>query len=317
MKALFFEAPGAPEHVLRIGDFPMPEPIDGEVLIRVVASSINPADFIFIAGQYSVAPRFPQIAGMDAVGFVTKSTGRFKQGDLVAFRHPGAWAEYVAVPSGKLIFLPPDFPPEKGAQLILNPGTAWGLLEQANLSAGDWLLLNAGNSMVAKIASQIASKQRINVISIVRDASRAPGLEELGAAAVIDLATERGELDQKILRITGGKGVAAFFDAVGGPQTSALIKAMRVNGVLLVYGVLDEGTVSYHNASILYKRLRIEGFRIMTYFDQMPDPQATFQQIIEIVRPDAFQMDIHGKFALETFADAMQASQQGKVLFLP
>jgi NADPH2:quinone reductase len=100
-------------------------------------------------GNYTVTPRLPQIAGFDAVGIVSQTEGTYQQGQRVAFRHPGAWAEFIAVPIKSLSPISDSLPTDKAAQLFLNPGMAWGLLKQARLEAGDWLLLTAGNSTVA------------------------------------------------------------------------------------------------------------------------------------------------------------------------
>src|SRR5262245_9078916 len=143
MKALLFDHAGTPGDVLRLAEIDPPRPAPGEVLVRVLASSINPADAMFIAGTYALRPHFPQVAGMDGVGTVEGAGegAALGPGVRVAFRHVGVWAERVAVPVAQVVALPAEFPVEKGAQLILNAGTAWGLLEAAGLKDGGWLAL--------------------------------------------------------------------------------------------------------------------------------------------------------------------------------
>jgi NADPH:quinone reductase len=315
MKSLFFDTPGNPAQVLKVGDLAIPKPKGAEALVRVLASSINPADFFFIEGTYSITPRLPQVAGMDAVGRIVESVGPFKKNDLVAFRHPGSWAEFNVVPVEKLIVVPEDLAVEKAAQLYLNAGTAWGLLDRANLKEKEWLLLTAGNSTVAKIITQLATSRGINVISAVRDMRQAQGLKNIGAKAVIDISSEKDLLGGKIEQLTGGKGLSAVFDAVGGPESSGLIKLMGLGGTFIVYGLLSSELVSYHNSSIIYKQLKIEAFRIAQYVDQLHDKSSVFKKIIQAISPSSFRMEIEGKFSLDDFHAAINASRGGKALF--
>lgn len=316
METIYFESVGKPEDVLRFGQLPLPKRAEDEALIKVIASSVNPADFFFIAGTYAFKPRFPQVAGMDAVGVVAESAGPFKEGDMVAFRHPGVWAEYAAIPIHKLIPVSLDLSLDKAAQLYLNPGTAWGLLESASVNAGDWVAVNAANSTVAKILSQMAERRGIHVVAIVRNAEKAANLKEYGAKEVIDMGPHKEAIHERILSLTGGKGVSALFDAVGGGGTTELIKAMRVGGTVIAYGLFDEAEVSYHNSSIIYKQLTIKGFRVMSYFDSLLDMQGVFRNIVETIKPREFRIDIHERFPLKDFASAIKASSAGKVLFL-
>jgi len=99
--------------------------------------------------QIRIKPEFPQIAGLEAAG-VIESVGAgvtLKPGSRVAFLWLKTWAEYVillqARPSRYLLISG-----DKAAQAVLNPFTAWGLLERVNLRSGEWLLLTAGNSGV-------------------------------------------------------------------------------------------------------------------------------------------------------------------------
>jgi NADPH:quinone reductase-like Zn-dependent oxidoreductase len=84
-------------------EVPQPQPLEGEMLIKVLASTINRADILFIAGKYRMQPNLPQIAGLEGVGVVMqqgKNTLTPTQ-TLVASRHKNVWAEYVVVPEKK------------------------------------------------------------------------------------------------------------------------------------------------------------------------------------------------------------------------
>jgi len=70
MNAIFFNQTGDPQEVLAIGEFDRPSPGPGEILVKVHAASINPADILFIQGKYRIKPEFPQIAGLEAAGVI-------------------------------------------------------------------------------------------------------------------------------------------------------------------------------------------------------------------------------------------------------
>jgi hypothetical protein len=103
MKAIVFEHNGKATSILTLQEVPQPQPLEGELLIKVLASTINPADILFIAGKYRMQPNLPQIAVLEGVGVVMqqgKNTLTPTQ-TLVAFRHKNVWAEYVVVPEKK------------------------------------------------------------------------------------------------------------------------------------------------------------------------------------------------------------------------
>ena len=141
MQAALFERAGEAEQVIQLRSIPIPDPGPGEVLVRLQAASLHPADRMFIAGAYRSKPVFPQRAGLVGAGVIvrTGATVELPMGTRVAFRHPGAWAEYAVVPAPRLFVVPDAADAEAAGQFALNPITAWGLLETAGVVAGDWL----------------------------------------------------------------------------------------------------------------------------------------------------------------------------------
>ena len=103
MKAIVFDKIGSPAEVLQIREVPAPELGDHDVLVRMVAASVNPGDFLFIENLYPEPkkPALPgQIAGNHGAGVIVEA-GKgvaLKVGTLVAFSYYNAWAEYAAVP---------------------------------------------------------------------------------------------------------------------------------------------------------------------------------------------------------------------------
>lgn len=312
MKSIFFETTGAPEDVLQVKDIPIPDPGNNEVLVRLLASPINPADVLFINGRYRITPRFPQIAGLEGVGIIEKvgKNLNYEAGTLVAFRHKGVWAEYAVIPVDRLIILPKNFPVEKGSQLALNPITAYALLDQANMKINDWLLLTGGTSAVSKIIIQLAKLKNINTIVMVRKDDEAKSLKQLGVAEVISIHSEK--ILEKILEITNGRGVTCLLDAVGGPLLSELINIMALKGQIISYGLMDAANVTYHNSAVIFKNLTIRGFGIDAWLENNTEKKKeAFDFLINTIVDEEFKMPVAAKFSLVDYQSAFNLYQSG------
>src|SRR5436190_21627407 len=101
MKRVVFERPGPPAEMLHVeDDGPAPQPGRGEVLVRMLASPINPSDLMYIGGKYGIKPRLPATPGFEGVGVVKRNggglLGRLRNGKRVAVisDRVGNWAEY-------------------------------------------------------------------------------------------------------------------------------------------------------------------------------------------------------------------------------
>ncbi|MBS1771253.1 MAG: zinc-dependent alcohol dehydrogenase family protein [Bacteroidetes bacterium] len=319
MKAVVFEHAGVPCDVLRMTEVGVPEPGEEEVRVKMLASPINPADLLFINGVYRIKPQLPQIAGLEGVGIIDKvqDGSLFNKNALVAFRHKGLWAEYAIVPENKLIPLPNNFPLEKGCQLSLNPITAYALLDEADLTQDDWLLINAGNSAVSKIIMQLARLRGISTIVVTRDEKEAEGLDIIGATKI--LTSQSGDLAERILEITGHKGVACVLDAVGDQLLSELLTVMAPFGKVISYGLLGKGNVSYHNATVIFKNLTITGFGIDAWLSKKGDDVSNiYSSLVEAIAKPEFQMPVAAVFPMADFCKAFEYQKSnantGKVL---
>ena len=202
-----------PQDVLEYVSGPMPVPAEGEVLIRMKAAPINPADINFVQGVYGVKPVLPHSrAGLEGCGVVQESRaeGFRKDDEVILLRGVGSWSEYVAVPavnvmkfriaetkSGKL--------PERGneiavqaAMLKVNPLTALRMLEGfVSLTPGDWVVQNASNSGVGRCIIQLAREMGVKTVNFVRRPDELRDeLTALGADLVV------GEDDEDVVKNT-------------------------------------------------------------------------------------------------------------------
>jgi NADPH:quinone reductase-like Zn-dependent oxidoreductase len=321
MNTIAFDNTGSPEEVLQIIRKEKPTPGDKEVLVRVLAAPINPSDIFFIEGAYRIKSQGPgQTAGLEAAGIVEEAgrdTG-ISVGAMVAFFYKDTWAEYVLVPAQELAVLPADFPVERAAQFSLNPMSAWGLLEIAAPSAGEWMLLTGANSALGQIIIQLARQKGVRVIALVRDIAQAEQLQALGAEMVFQL--DAPDLANQIQLATEGDGLRAALDMVGGSLLTTIIQNMAPFGRIVIYGRTKDEPAQFNNGQIVYKNLMIQGFGIRGYLSGQTKFQRNemITQLTDILGRQSFQLPVAEIFPWQQFKKALEhnslSGRGGKVL---
>lgn len=322
MKALVFEQTGKPVDVLQVKEVDKPLPKEGEVLVKVLRSPVHPADSFFIQGTYRFKPMFPQTAGMEGCGIVESAGDNVKieKGKLVAFFNLQAWAEYVVIPQHAVFVLPGDFNIDKAAQFCLNPFTAYGLLLDANVKQDDWLLLTAGSSSVAKIATQLSKLRGAKVILAIRNMLYADELKTLGADEVIDITNN--DWTKKVMHITAGKGVNAALDAIGGDIGTELFHIVSVNSYIVIYGLISPDKIIFHNSQVVYKQVTVKGFGVRNFVDSLSNEE--LQKMIAELRSALgnknFNLPVFATYKPENYKQAFEAGTkyagEGKSIFI-
>lgn len=230
MRAVVLEKFGTP---LQLREIEAPEPGQGQVLVRVRASGINPLDLKIKDGQAAHAQReLPAVPGMDLAGVVERVgdgvTG-FAPGDEVygltggVGSLQGSLAEAAAVDAKLLAHKPKSLSFREAAALPLVVITAWeGLVDRAGVGDGHKVLVHGGAGGVGHVAIQIARARGAEVF-----ATGAPHklalIEKLGATG-IDYQTP---VDEYVEKYTGGEGFDVVYDTVGGPVLDASFTAAR------------------------------------------------------------------------------------------
>lgn len=319
MKAVIFEQSGRAEDVLSVGDVAPPSPGPDQVLIKVAARPIHPADFMFIAGRYRVKPAFTQVAGFDGAGTVIacgQDVTGLEPGMRVAFRSPGSWAELAVAPVSRVYPVPRGIPDDIACQFPLNPLTAWGLLAECDLPAGGRILATAGRSGLVRILAALAQRRNLHLTLLVREGPRHVAVEAESGNVISNGASVADALRGAIVP---GR-FHAILDAVGGEATSALIDALEPNGRLISYGVLDDGPITMHASALLKNNTTWSGFGIEGWLAGAP-PQQLSEAHGELWTLLAEQPDlvpVIGSFALDDVQKAIRLAQEtrqpGKVL---
>ena len=236
MKAIQIHETGGPE-VLKLAELPIPQPGQGQVLIRVEAIGVNFIEIYFRKGVYKAA--LPLTPGSEAAGTVEELgpgvTG-FAAGDAVASVSVlGSYAEYALVPAASLVKVPKGLSMEQAAAVMLQGMTAHYLAYSTYpLKAGDTALVHAGAGGVGLLLTQIAARLGARVIATVSTEAKAELAREAGASDVI-LYTEK-DFEAEVKRLTGGKGVDVVYDSVGKTTFDQSLDCLRPRGLLALFG---------------------------------------------------------------------------------
>lgn len=254
--------------VLRFDDIELAAPEADEVQIDVRAIGLNRAEVMFRRNAYLQQAEFPSKLGYEAAGTVTMTgadvTG-FVEGDAVSIiptldmARWGTYGEVINVPARHVVKHPENLSFEQAAASWMMYVTAWGaLIEQAKLSAGDFVIVSAASSSVGIAAFQIARSVGATVIATTRTRAKAQALREAGAHHVI--ATAEEDLIARVADITGDKGARVVFDPIGGPAIAQLAECMAVGGILLEYGALSPEEGPFPQFAVLGKSLTLKGY---------------------------------------------------------
>ena len=230
MKAAYFERFGGPE-VLQYGDVPDPVGAADDVIVEVVAASVNAADWKFRAGEYArnAQTKFPQVPGRDfsgLVGSVGASVGDLKVGDAVfGVLEPGkegTYAEKIAIRAAVIAKKPERLSHVNAAALALTGLTAIDSLENSlKLKRGEIILIQGGAGGVAGFAIQFAKHLGARVITTTSAANR-DYVRSLGADEIIDYNA------QDFTKVV--KGCDAVFDTVGGDVAQNSFAVLKPGG---------------------------------------------------------------------------------------
>jgi len=226
MKAAYIEEFGGPE-VLKVGDLPDPSPGPGQVVVDVVAASINAADYKVRAGEYKQA-NFPLVLGRDFSGTVSAvgSGVDLKVGDevfgVLETGRDGTYCEKIAIGGAIVGRKPAALSHVDAAALALTGLTAICAVEEAlKLQKGETILIQGGAGGVASFAIQLAKHIGARVITTA-SAKNADYLRGLGADEVIDYNAT--DFTQAV------KNVDAAFDTVGGDVATRTFAVLKPGG---------------------------------------------------------------------------------------
>jgi NADPH-dependent curcumin reductase len=262
---------------------PIPNPADGEVLVRTIYLSLDPTNRIWMSDmpQYMPPVEIGQVMRGVVAGVVEESKNpNFQPGDLVSGML--GWQDYTIVPQNNissLTRLPNPSPYLLSAFVGPLGATGWtayfGLLDIGKPKEGETVVVSAASGAVGSIAGQIAKIKGCRVVGITGSDEKCQWLtQELGFDAAINYKT--ADLESAIAQLCPD-GIDVYFDNVGGSILDAVL--MKINlyariplcGLISTYNATKPVPGPYNYSQILMKRARVQGFIILDYFSRISE----------------------------------------------
>lgn len=324
MRAGWYRSTGPAAAVLEVGDLPDPSPAAGEVLVRVRASGINPADLKRRAGWRGMA--------MDHDLVVPHSDGA---GDIVAVgdgvpidrigqrvwlwnaqggynepgRSLGTAAEFTALPADQAVPLPDALTYIHGACLGVPALTAHRAVFADGPVDGQTILVAGAAGAVAHFAVQFASHAGANVIGTVSSEQKAAHARQAGAADTINYRSE--DVAARVFDMTNAAGVDRIVEVDFAANLSINCKIIKANGVIASYSSTSnpEPVLPYYD--LAFKGVTV---RLVQGFNLPADArQAGIEAIDQMAAAGTLDVAVAGKRPLDQIAEAHEMAEHGVI----
>jgi NADPH2:quinone reductase len=310
MKAVVCEVFGGPE-VLALREVPDPPPPDaGEVQVRIRACGTQYVDVLMLAGKYQFRPEPPFVPGSEAAGEVVAigpDVTRFNVGDRVMSRHRlGAFAELGNASAENCDPIPAGLSLEEAAVFRGAYSTAYhALLQRGRLTKGDRVLIHGASGGIGIPAIQIAKLFGAKVIATAStDEKRSVCLAE-SADHAIDY---REGFRDKVMELTGGRGVDIIYDPVNGPTFEESLRCLAWGGRILILGFLGGEPARARTNYLLIKGIEAIGVRIGGLNEAHPEiAAANSKTLLDLAGQGKLKPRIWRRFPLAEAAGAVQA----------
>jgi putative PIG3 family NAD(P)H quinone oxidoreductase len=261
MTAIAISEPGGPL-VLKPEKRDLPQPGQGEILIRVKAAGVNRPDVQQRKGLYPPPPGASDLPGLEAAGEVAalgEGVHRWQVGDQVTALTPGgAYAEYCRVHENNALPIPHGFTFTEAAAIPETFFTVWhNVFQRGRLQKGETLLVHGGSSGIGTTAIQLGSAFGAYVIVTAGSAEKCQACLELGADRAVNYREE--DFVQAVKEATGGKGADVILDMVGGDYISRNYEAAAEDGRIVQIAFMGGAKTEADFTRLMVKRLTHTG----------------------------------------------------------
>lgn len=336
MKAVVLTGHGGPEVLQLRRDWRRPEPGSGEVLVRVVAASVNNTDIWTREGSYGLAGEpdakagwrgpitFPRVQGGDVAGVIADvgpgvDAGRVGQRVLVdpalyrddardappigllGSEADGGFAEFVTVSAEQAHDVTGSpLSDEQLAALPVAYGTAMGMLERADITRGETVVVTGASGGVGLALVQLAATRAARVIAVT-SGGKADDVLAAGASHTVDRNAE--DLAQHIGQHSPG-GVDAVADVAGGPLIARLMPLVRDDGRWVIAGAVAGPVVNFDLRRLYLHNISLIGSSMHT--------RDHFATLVDAARAGTVQPVVAVEYPLDDIASAQEEFSRGR-----
>src|SRR3984957_11981822 len=285
MTAIGIKSAGGPE-VLVPEQRPVPQPGEGEILVKVAAAGVNRPDVAQRKGLYPPPPGVTDIPGLEIAGaVVARGAGvrRWMAGDeITALVSGGGYAQYCVAHETHALPIPAGLTAAEAAAVPETFLTVWhNVFERGGLNAGETLLVHGGSSGIGTAAIQLAKAFGARVVTTAGTAEKCDACRRLGADVAVNYKGEDFVAATKAA--TGGAGAEVILDMVGGDYIERNYEAAAVEGRIVQIAFMGSPRASVDFRRIMLKRLHHTGSTLRSR--AIPDKAAIARAVEHNVWP--------------------------------
>lgn len=306
-----------------------------EVLIKVFCSPVNPADLMFIKGEYgNRKPEiFPIVPGLEGSGEII-AIGDNLDKSLIGKRaavlgnpetgttYDGLWAEYHYTTTDHIMLFEKNVPYENICSLI-NPLTAIGLLHTVKIHKQDSAIITGAAGTVGKMFTSLCEREGLNTISIVKNEEEENALKKIGAQNILSI--DDSDCWMELRKICEQLKTKICFDCIGGDYTSKLLRCLTNDSTLYHFGNLEEKDIGHiFSNDMIFRHKHIKGFWLSKWLHSLSkeDFQYWWGYVrSELLTSELFHTKIAQEYDLEEIDFAINDYQmhmsKGKVVIAP
>ncbi|XP_039756202.1 enoyl-[acyl-carrier-protein] reductase, mitochondrial-like [Pararge aegeria] len=313
-KSLYYSEFGDPLNVVKFREMEVPPLKSQEVLVRMLAAPVNPADINTIQGKYPVKIALPVIPGNEGVGVVEEVGSEVKNicaGNRVIVTEPmqGTWRDIGVFGKDVLRVVPDELGLVEAATLTVNPCTAYRMLTDfKNVRNGQVVIQNGANSACGQNVIQICKAWGIKNINIVRNRPEIKDLKRylecLGATYVLTEEELRTTTLFKEKQIA--KPILAL-NCVGGKSALEVVRYLEKTGVMVTYGAMSRDPVTIPNSALIFKDISFHGFWMTAWKEKasMDEKEKMMADIVSLMCEKKLVGPVHKMVKFEKYEEAV------------
>ncbi|KFC17916.1 zinc-dependent alcohol dehydrogenase family protein [Epilithonimonas lactis] len=313
---------------LKLAEVPTPEVGENQVLVRTTAVSLQYLDLIAVentAGLNIPLPFIPVSEGVGIIEKVGKNVTRWKKGDRVLIPFIRSWeagkttpyhnalrtglqtsgtlAEFTLQPENTLVRSPQNLTDEEATSLSVAGLTAWAMLMQAGIKAGQTILVQ-GSGGVSLSALQIAKISGLKVIATTGSREKEQKLKDLGADEVINYR-DFPEWSNEAKRLNNGIGVDITLDVAGQETIEQSILSVKEHGFVGLVGFMSGSRLSFDVFPLIMNYIRLQGYSVGNA-QELGD-------LVNAIEKNNLKPAIDSVYSIEQTQEAFQKLKSGKV----
>lgn len=286
-----------------------------EVLIKMIAAPVNPADINTIQGKYPSRPTLPAVPGNEGVGEILKigsEVNNLQIGDRVVplTNALGTWRSHMVLPSNLLLKIPKDIGIVEAATLTVNPCTAYRMLKDfATLKEGDVVIQNGANSACGQNVIQLAKAWGFKSVNIVRDRPNLKDLIDflkgLGATEVL---TEEQLRTTDLFKSKKLPKPKLGLNCVGGQSALEIMRHLQNSSSIVTYGGMSREPVTVPTSALIFKDLQVRGFWMTEWTKKNSDSEERvkmFNDIITLMQQNKLHGPAYKMVAFDQYQEAL------------